>query len=789
MTDDILRKQTMFCQKMRAQRETIIHGHFSEVNTTGFDDFDYNQLEILREAYYLLEPELVSKCVLDNSSVIQIIPCLREWSEILHYSSLINEELLKIPEKRLFNPAKSYLEDFYHKGVVEYDDKQTLHEYIVNESANENTLKFVKYCEYSYIKITKELYENITKKNDRSYKVLKMRAQGKTLEEVGQYFGLTRERIRQIELKSLRISRLWLREHGIVAKIIADLGGRLTAYSDYIEEMFGEYGDVVCYILIKFDDEIDEYYYDKSLDLFIFGDNNEDVTDQARHYCESFPDHFDNSAYNVFIRKAVDELNIPEGVISDVINEKFDHEKGFYNRRGLKLADIYKSILEKYYPNGLWVYGEDELEEFKNYIREEFGEVQLSSNHAIVSGITRIGVLCGRGIYRARKEKYLPDYLIKKIEDYIDNSPRDIILFNTIFLEFEEELQAEGIDNRYYFQGISREVFGEKYYFRKDYLSKSNEPGSVYKELIKYVHQSKYPVTAKEITAAFPGVTQIVVNLAMQDSSILKFYWSYMYAGNLNIYEGDRLFLSTILDEVLSDGKPHHDSEIFTVMDNNRHDILARLGILYPYNLYSVIEYLFGDYYNFARPYIARRGVDINHPLEAIDEFVKNTEVFDVSELIEVAKQYHYHIPNVLEFINSYNETHVLLDHDNMATFEYIGVSDTVYDSVEQLIDNAEIVDTVPISSLGDIGKYPKINVSWNEWILYSVINKWSKKYDVGVAGSNYRNYIPIISLHGKLDKTMIDPSYQGKFIVPSDLDNIDELLIDVIDESDLLDI
>jgi RNA polymerase primary sigma factor len=57
--------------------------------------------------------------------------------------------------------------------------------------------------------LKEQLHEILTSLSDRERKVLEMRfglndGQGRTLEEVGSEFGVTRERIRQIEAKALR---------------------------------------------------------------------------------------------------------------------------------------------------------------------------------------------------------------------------------------------------------------------------------------------------------------------------------------------------------------------------------------------------------------------------------------------------------------------------------------------------------------------------------------------------------------------------------------------------------
>ena len=534
------------------------------------------------------------------------------------------------------------------------------------------------------------------------------------------------------------------------------------------------------------DEEIDTYYYDKSLDLFIFGDNNEDAPLKGNDFCESLPDQFSEEKYSNYIKEAVDELSLPETLIKEIINENYVFSSGIYRRKRLKLVSIYKIILEKYYPNGLWIYGDSEIEDFRRHIKEDFGEIKLGSNHALISGIIRVSVLSGRGVYKPRKEQYISEELRSKIEKFIDGNPRDVIIFNNLYAEFENELNSEGVDNRYYLQGVIKEIFGDKYFYRKDILSKTAEMGNASRELINYVHESRTPVTMKEILSAFPGVTQIMVSTAMQDPSIIKFFWSYMYVGNLILYENDKKYFKEKLDIILSDGVPHHDSELFEIMNLERHDILSRLGILYPYNLYSVIEYLFSDYYNFYRPYIAKRNIEINHPLESINDFVANTEVFDLSELLDVAKQLHYQIPNLLDLFNGYNESHLFISHYSMGSINYAGVNSDTCKYLEDMFKQNSVVETTPIAALGTIGKYPHINIQWNEWVIYSIINKWGVEYDVGVVGNSFHNYIPIISLKGTLNKNAIDPDYIGSFKEISDLDNIDDLLIDIIEESDL---
>ena len=98
---------------------------------------------------------------------------------------------------------------------------------------------------------------------------------------------------------------------------------------------------------------------------------------------------------------------------------------------------------------------------------------------------------------------------------------------------YRDELSAEGVDNKYYLQGILKELFGDELVFRRDYVSKNKEFPSIYSSIISFIKKSKYPVSKKEIKDAFPGITDIVINMAIDDEEILNFFGEYLHASRL----------------------------------------------------------------------------------------------------------------------------------------------------------------------------------------------------------------------------------------------------------------
>ena len=65
--------------------------------------------------------------------------------------------------------------------------------------------------------------------------------------------------------------------------------------------------------------------------------------------------------------------------------------------------------------------------------------------------------------------------------------------------EFQEELEACGITNKYYLQGILKALFGDRYFFRRDYLAKDDSVTSIYNDIVQFIKTSDYPVLKEEI--------------------------------------------------------------------------------------------------------------------------------------------------------------------------------------------------------------------------------------------------------------------------------------------------
>ena len=197
-----------------------------------------------------------------------------------------------------------------------------------------------------------------------------------------------------------------------------------------------------------------------------------------------------------------------------------------------------------------------------------------------------------------------------------------------------------------------------------------------------------------------------------------------------------------------------------------------------------MLEYYFGDDYNFSRPFIAKEGAEIKSILSVLKEMVAEAEIIEISDITTFASEHNYPIPSILDFADSCNATHLMINSQELATFEYIGVNEEIARQVEQLIKQ-EVSFAIPISHLTCINKFPKINVDWNAWLIRGILKKWSQNLAVSTAKNLFRLSYPVVAPSGTPLEVEFDESisHNGDLIITDNLDgdNIDELIADYI--------
>jgi RNA polymerase primary sigma factor len=160
--------------------------------------------------------QAITRAIADQARTIRIPVHMIET--INQYSKALNELSLRLQRPPTDEEVAEYMSIELEKILeiknisqvptslqmsIGDDNNSILADIIADESAQSPE----KYAEYTYLK--KQLKEALNELNDRERKVLELRfgledGIARTLEEVGQEFNVTRERIRQIEAKALK---------------------------------------------------------------------------------------------------------------------------------------------------------------------------------------------------------------------------------------------------------------------------------------------------------------------------------------------------------------------------------------------------------------------------------------------------------------------------------------------------------------------------------------------------------------------------------------------------------
>lgn len=761
-------------------RSQIFDGDFEFISEYNDNEGLKKKLSKYKKAFKVLDKFLVEQADNNPSYVKTLCKAFNDFADDTLAS---NKILNSIPKYRWKKQARNYIDSYTSNDnnriidtIPSCGDGESLYDYLkrtVDHKDKPEYLRFVKWCSESLVKEADELKKEF-KNKDRDWEVLTRRSRGETLEQVGGFFGVSRERIRQIEKKGKSKVSVWEHHVKFLELCTADKDDP-SLLSEQDMTPFKEIGNVIFYALQ--DDNSISFTYDKNFNIYLSGIDGS--LDDEIAYVESMPDTFMEDEFEKYYKTGLDKDGISGEQLKIVLSEEYKLTGMIYHRHKLSMGKICETIVRKYYPNGIHVHEESETARFKKYVYQEFGDVGGSwTLRSMEANIERVCILRGRGIYMAKKDHYISDELKDKIEAFIDNSDKTIFFINTIYEKFADELIKEGVDNHYYLHGIMKECFGDKYYISRDYVSKDENVGNIREEIVKYVASSKYPLKMSEIKRAFPGVTDIILVLSLGDHDILNFFGSYIYFSRLNLYQHDKFYLRDEIDSLISDNKPHHAKELYERVNAGNPELLRRLGVRYEFALFSVVQRLFEGEYQFLRPYIAKGDVEIVKPEEEIREFVSGEEVVEIDELLSRCEESHYRLAtNRLEFFMSFNETHLLADKGELKSIGSIGVSESIAKEIEQMIIN-EIDETVPIADLRCVVNFPKVNVPWTEQLIYSVLYKWSSKLEVDSSfNMSYENAILLVSPKGKMNNNIFEKS--GELAQADDLDNIDELIED----------
>lgn len=522
-----------------------------------------------------------------------------------------------LPSERKVLPVKPFAYAWQGRNVVSkfednFDEMMTFDDLVHQDTQYSDekfsALKsFLSWCSTNIeTEIAKAIDSCFT--DNKRREITSYRAQSKTLEEIGTLYNVTRERVRQIEKKS--VCRFPVKSaENILLLISATRRGAEILPAQEIATYCGDDGILFLYLL-RNAEGAKHYRYAKALDAFILG--NAPLEEEHVHsFVDELPDRIGAADLKTYLEQAA-EKGLPSELVESQIRTDYHYMESIHTwQRGkLSLRQMSREILKEFDPDGIHITVQEELQLFREKLYARFGsEIRISEgDRALSIIIADVGMLRDRSTYVSEREHILPDDLLERIREFVDQGNQNVYMFRALYEAFKPELLQSGVDNHYYLQGILRYEWNQFYSFSRDCISKDGLSTSIYGAVELYIKNAGRYVPISEIRETFPGVTEAVLNFALAQKCIIACNGKYIHVENLHLTEQHIQDLKQTLDMLLADGQAHNSRELFSLASTYNGSWLDELGVMHQSSLFSIAAYLYSSDCVFSRPWIATRG-------------------------------------------------------------------------------------------------------------------------------------------------------------------------------------
>ena len=726
---------------LELNKEFIFSGEFDECIAN-----NNKQVEVISEikkAYELLGAHMVEKVIANKEYCISLTASLNAIPNQLKKREELIQAIKKLPDYRTCNHVSNYVAWF--NSAYPYREIEFAREYnsicvkdmveTYELSSLSNLATMIEQLELPLVDMFISALEKTV--SPKTMEIYYQRSTGLTLEEIGDSKNVTRERIRQIELKGQRVANKWFERICVIDLLYADFDGLKILERDRLGLLASpgkprEVG-LFWYALRN--------YLKKAAASRIKGNYvilGEVDIQRLDAIIDSLPD--------IFERKKLDEYDHLDSsekeYIDNRVRQLYNLKNDLYSKKNLTRGAKFDYILKNYYPSGIKIYDGSEIESFVEKV-QLFFDYDYKSQRAVESGIVQVGVLCDRGKYISAGNR-LPRSMANRIIKWIERQNSSTILVQSIFLQFEEELSSLGVNNKYQLQGLlkSEDLKGAAIW--RDYILKKNSTESFYDSIRNYVASFDYPVSKAQLKDVFPGITDISISYALDGTSVINLFGAYINADKLNLNEDDLAYLREKLDNVLSAGQTIHIADFYELVKTDNAALLNKLGIFRSFGLFSLLQYMLPESAEYDRPFIAAPGNNIIPSRKQIGRFVQEHPMLLVEDLLWKAKALHYSVQDIRLFLEGFFDTHVLLNKGTLISIELLELYKETYLQLEEEISQGKKVFSIEAFKTEKNKSYLE---DADQWLMYSLVKKWGEKLTTSITGKTFAEAVPSVLL------------------------------------------
>lgn len=714
--------------------------------------FSLNEVELMKQEPKIFFFASGSRVIL----ILDILKNARSLFEKYNYSDIVVSVELYNYAREYFNTKAlnktSYSELWENKKVLSYNDFLNIeNKYIeiFNQKTNIHS-PTVTHINFKAEEIDKNIIEELDAilSNKRHRKILTLRSQGQTLDKVGEEIGVTRERIRQLELFPKKNLLRWLNANSKQIRRSFCLNNRLL--EDRVCNKLGrDVWEIIKYV-IKTSKNVNanNWYYFEILDCYFYYPGCKDINEvkeifrkeekvfvECNIFSEAKEKFINNLKHTGF--DFIDEELIEQYLESDdfrIYNEKT------YNKR-LTLGQSIKMVVMTDFPNGVNLMNKKELSELYKLLEKRY-DLHSCKGRALAARAEDVLVMRNRGIYDLPERVKCSEKLKEEIISYILSIKENMLPYTILFEQMKDKLEKDSnIDNPYYLHGVLKEwaktdkrINCLRYYVSKTSSSETKSE-AFFQQLRDYLLKKGRPVSVEEIMEDLPSwnLSYIKYSQLYFDDIIPWGPTAFAHKDALTLPKNDLTKIDKILNKLTANDFGYTSIYLLhSEIEAKFPSFLKKYLITNNSNLFYLISQNLSKKYFFNNPHI------VNNPsLKAYTEkdFVRNLlkeKIINKKDALNTIQRY-FGKPNTL-FSKALGEG--LMDFYKIGPNLYISkkeinINDNKLNEIKTFVSNHIIQNTflLPLHlNTEDFAELPDIGCEWSPWLLCEIV----KNYDLG---------------------------------------------------------
>lgn len=548
-----------------------------------------------------------------------------------------------------------------------------------------------------------------------------------TLEEVGDKFNVTRERVRQIEKKVTekikKASQKYINQIYSIYLNLAKEDLRYVSADKIIEyaetELRSKYLLFMISVLeldIKYDNKLNIVY---DISLITLEDLENEIS-------EKYGDVISLDEYN--------SLNLFEKTVIESFYRIF--YTNFWIKKNVHQKELIGALIDEIFPEGYGVCNTSHYNLLKNKFAEKYGDVSdFPSDRSVVGFLERLNYCqIDKGTYKNRRYCVnLSEELIEEIINYIlTNGP--MVFYSSIYIKFQYVLNELGVSNYYYLKGLIDPYLPEEFITKRNYISTSPNLTTSNDAIIGFMKTFNAEFTIDDLRNRFEGVKDYTFYNALYNEIDAGLIWlsskKFIYINKVVITEDTIKEFKEFIDNVfnLLGTDVTSSRKIYARLSITNRNLLDRLKIAQDnFSTFSLIKYLFKGQYGFNRPIITK---DVNSDINSynvIVNYIQSLDTFNLKTIKNyVAKMNIRGLYSYLSFMEDMSDEYVQYNIETMIKKDKFDISINELVQIDNLLKlMIERFNKIDTTSFSGYMMLPKLKYHWNKYLLVGIIRSY----------------------------------------------------------------